>query len=213
MSEKKKLILFDFDGTMVDTFMLLVEFMNKHAGKYGFQGISTADLDKARDMSANELRKAVGAKLWHILILAPWYKRQLNKQIPHLKVFAGMKELFFQLKDRGHKLGIVTFNSLKNIRYFIEANQLDSLFEIIETPGVMTGKAGTLRKLEARFRRKGYKLIYIGDEVMDVEATTRAGVTMIAVTWGYNSESSLKKASPAYIAQTPDVVRNIIESI
>lgn len=213
MSEKKKLILFDFDGTLVDTFMMLVEFMNRQAGRYGFQGVNAVDLEKARDMSANELRKAIGAKLWHILILAPRYKRQLNKKIPQLKVFAGMKELLFQLKERGHKLGIVTFNSLKNIRYFIEANQLDSLFEIIETPGVITGKSGILKKLANRFRREGYQLIYIGDEVMDVEATTRAGVTMIAVTWGYNSKSSLKKASPDYIADSPDVVGNIIENI
>ena len=48
---------------------------------------------------------------------------------------------------------------------------------------------------------------------MDVEATRKAGVPMIAVTWGYNSRKSLEKASPEYIVDDPQKILKIINQM
>jgi len=209
----KKIILFDFDGTLADSLMMLVNFTNRYAGKFGFKGIPLDDLDSMRDLSANDLRKYLGASLLHIILLAPKYKKQLSSSVPGLHLFDGMKSLFRQLKENEHMLGIVTFNSKKNVVSFLDTHQITSFFEFIRTPGVLTGKAGILRKTAESYLSKGYKLIYIGDEVMDVEATRKAGIPMIAVTWGYNSRKSLEKASPEYIADYPEDILKIIDQI
>jgi phosphoglycolate phosphatase len=106
----KKIILFDFDGTLADSLMMLVNFTNRYAGKFGFKGIPLDDLDSMRDLSANDLRKSLGASLLHIILLAPKYKKQLSTSVPGLHLFDGMKNLFRQLKENEHMLGIVTFN-------------------------------------------------------------------------------------------------------
>ena len=46
-------------------------------------------------------------------------------------------------------------------------------------------------------------MIYVGDEVRDIEASQSARVASIAVTWGFNSRDILSEAKPSFLAHSP----------
>ena len=60
---------------------------------------------------------------------------------------------------------------------------------------------------------KANEALYIGDGLFDVEATKRANVPIIAVTWGGTAKKRLLEENPAYIADTWNDVEKIIEKL
>jgi len=55
-------------------------------------------------------------------------------------------------------------------------------------------------------------VFYVCDEVRDIEAARKSGISSIAVTWGYNTKDALIKENPDFLANTPDELRDIIIS-
>jgi len=53
-------------------------------------------------------------------------------------------------------------------------------------------------------------VIYIGDEVRDIEAARAAGIKIASVTWGYNLESILTENKPDYIVTQPRDLLNLM---
>ena len=58
---------------------------------------------------------------------------------------------------------------------------------------------------------KNKEVIYVGDEIRDMEACKKAKVAVIGVSWGYNLPESLKDAGANYIAKTPKDILRIVK--
>ncbi|MBP2000098.1 phosphoglycolate phosphatase-like HAD superfamily hydrolase [Paenibacillus shirakamiensis] len=54
------------------------------------------------------------------------------------------------------------------------------------------------------------EMLYIGDEIRDVEACKKINVTVVAVTWGWDSPELLKEAAPNFICHTPMELEKLI---
>ena len=52
--------------------------------------------------------------------------------------------------------------------------------------------------------------LYVGDETRDIEAAQKAGVSIAAVTWGYNSAEVLRRFSPDYLVNRPDELLSLM---
>ena len=57
---RPKLLIFDFDGTIADTFDAALEILNKLAVEFGFRSLEPKDLERARDMRTRQLMKFLG---------------------------------------------------------------------------------------------------------------------------------------------------------
>lgn len=55
--------------------------------------------------------------------------------------------------------------------------------------------------------------VYVGDSDVDVETARNAGITGVAVSWGFRTEESLRKAGAQYIAATPQELLAILERL
>lgn len=105
--------------------------------------------------------------------------------------------------SKEHFLGIITSNSEENVKIFLKNNNLTKHFNLIHSNLSLFGKDKSIKKVMKSRKMKRGNIIYIGDESRDVNAGKKAGIKTVAVTWGYEAESVLKKAKPTYIVTKP----------
>ena len=107
------------------------------------------------------------------------------------------------------KLAIISSNRIENIDKFIKHNDLD-IFDFVHGKTDLFGKAGYLGKFLDDFDLDSSEVIYVGDEIRDVEACKKAGIKIIGVSWGLHTVEALKKAGVDYIVKKPSEVFKII---
>lgn len=207
-----KYIIFDFDGTIADTL------------PYSFQKfLEIAKLLKIDDLSDKEIIKEIKSKSYQELLKGSfkraWLKLpyvvnmiknmqiELEKEMLRIKFFPGVKKFLFDLKKKGYKLAIISSNRIENIDKFIKHNNLD-IFDFVHGKTDLFGKASHLGKFLRDFNLKKSEVIYIGDEIRDVEACHKVGIKIIGVSWGLHTIEALKKAGVDYIARKPIEIFN-----
>ncbi|MFZ1626829.1 MAG: HAD-IA family hydrolase, partial [Candidatus Moraniibacteriota bacterium] len=121
-------------------------------------------------------------------------------------IFQGMKEIFTTLQARGIQIGIVSSSKERTIRTIFETNGLTADFIIHSN---LFGKARALKRTLHEQSLTAPNVVYVGDEVRDVEACQKAGIRIIAVTWGLNSEAALRKAG----AETVDTREELLATL
>jgi phosphoglycolate phosphatase-like HAD superfamily hydrolase len=200
---RPRLLLFDFDGTIADTFDDGFEILNKLAGEFGFRPLRREDLEKARDMRTRELMKFLGIPLTKMSRIARRGSEELHSRMPGVKPLAGVPELIRELHGAGYELGIVTSNTEANVRLFLQKFDLD-VFAFIRSSTKLLGKAHEIREVIKKRKIAARDILFIGDETRDIEASQKAGIRIAAVTWGYNSRRSIEAMKPDHIFDKAD---------
>ena len=198
------MIIFDFDGTLADTISLGLSIINDYADHFKYSPIIR---EENEDLTALELLKKVGIKLWKFPYLVWFLKQRIGERSEEIKIFPGMKELLESLKNSGYELGIITSNSQENVFDFLKRNNIDSYFSYVKT-GVPTFKKRiALQKAKKQLKKS---FVYVGDELRDVEACRHTNIPLVSVTWGFNSAASLEKHNPGQVAKTTEEALELI---
>lgn len=193
-----KFVIFDFDGTLADTFELGSKLLNSYAKEFGYNKI---DFEKHKNSSAKELIKLSGVRFWKIPHLLRFFRKKSQEKADEIKPFSGIIDLIKQLKKENYKLGIITTNSSQTIDTFIKINGLEEYFSFIKTEVSLFGKKRALKKAS----RLNGDFLYIGDELRDIEACNAAKKKIISVSWGFNSFEILKKNNPFVAKNTQEL--------
>ena len=204
-----KTIIFDFDGTIADTLPLIIEFFNQNAEKFGFKKLGPSEVEGLRNKTVLEIIKEFKISLFRLPFIAKKLRDDLRKKIRDTKLIPEIKEVFFKLKKKGFKIGILSSNSKENIKKFLKANDL-LIFEFIYSESNIFGKGNALKSLLKKLKLNSKEVVYIGDEVRDIEACKKNGVKIISVTWGFNKKGILKKNKPDYLVDKPEQILNIV---
>ncbi|HLD69852.1 MAG TPA: HAD-IA family hydrolase, partial [Candidatus Omnitrophota bacterium] len=199
---KIKVLIFDFDGTIADTFQSMIEISNHLAGEFNFKKIEAHEVEDYKDKTSQEMLKLLKVSTLKVPRIALRAKKELNKRMYTIKPVKGLKEILGEIKSLDYKMGILTSNSLENVNKFLEQHDLD-FFDFVLTSSRFWGKNHGIKKL---ILQKGYApqdILYIGDETRDIEAARKSSISVAAVTWGYNSFQALKNFQPDYILHSP----------
>jgi HAD superfamily hydrolase (TIGR01549 family) len=202
LKKSPRYLLFDFDGTLGDTFLLGFEILNILSAEFGFRSLPREELEFARDLSTSGLMKHLGISRMKLHKISQRGTEEIGKRIDSVQTFAGVPEMVHHLHAAGFRLGILTSNSEPNVRAFLKNQNLE-LFDFIESSSKLLGKGSVLRRLMKERHLKPREILLIGDELRDIEAAQETGVHMAAVTWGYNSRAALEAAVPDYLFETP----------
>jgi phosphoglycolate phosphatase len=205
----KKTILFDFDGTIADTVGPGVAIFNTMARKRGFLQITKENEESLRDQGPREVMKALEIPTFRAPFVVRGLRKGIRELVPTLKVAEGMASALLELKHRGHSLGIVTSNSQENVEEFLRCNNID-VFDHIQAGSGLFRKTYAIRMTILRNRLKKPEIIFVGDEIRDIEAARNASVTVVAVTWGINSKQGLLKAQPDFIVDTAKELTDLL---
>jgi len=208
-----KVIIFDFDGTIADTLEALVTIANSLAVKFNFKQITPEELAVLRNLNSRQIIKKSGISLLQIPFLVKRVKSELKQQIQHLSTIPGIKEALIELNNQGHRLGIITSNSTDNVTAFLQKNELEHLFDFIHSGITIFGKTRIINNFLKQENLQPEEVIYIGDETRDIEATKKAHVKVIAVSWGFNSREVLAAENPDFLIDHPSELLEVIALI
>ena len=195
-------IVFDFDGTLADTLEETMVILNELAEEYGFRKFSRDDMQDAKHMTVAEFVRFLGIPAWRVPRLLTKGKRRLTQRLAGIKPIDGIPAMLAELTGKVDHLGILTSNSEDNVRIFLDAHGLHQ-FEFIKSTPKLMGKARYLRKILRSHGIRSEQMLYVGDEIRDIEAAHEAEIPMAAVTWGFNAASVLEAASPDYLVHHP----------
>jgi phosphoglycolate phosphatase len=211
MKNKIKAIIFDLDGTIADTFHIGLSVANELSEKYNYEPIK--DSPVIRDLSFKEfLISHLKLGKIKLFLWAREVRRLLSKRHKDIKIFPEIKETLEELK-KNYSFGILTSNSTKNTLNILKNNDIEHLFSFIYTNCAAFSKWRYLRKIQKKEHLNKDEIIYIGDEIRDVESCNKAQIPIIAVSWGANSTKILKEEGANYYAYRPWDIVNILKTV
>lgn len=207
----KKILIFDFDGTIADSRELLFKTFNQLSKKYGFAEIKKEEIEIHRNKTIKELFHSLKISWIKLPLLLIEYRKNYSKSISNIKFIVNMDEILQKLHKKNYLLGIVSSNSKENVSTFLRKNKLD-VFNFIHSGKSLFGKDRILVNLINKHKFIKEQVIYIGDEVRDIEAAKKSGIKVIAVTWGFQSKIILQKYNPDYIVDSPEDLYALIQN-
>lgn len=203
-------VLFDFDGTIADTFTELVAIYNSIAPLYNCLQVLPQDIESLRNKRPQDFMRCYKVTKYNLPFMVVKGRKALRDSIRAVKAFENMTEVLHQLKERGYNLGILSSNSIKNITAFLEANNLSQIFDFIYNSKNIFGKS---KKIKRIFKEQGLchnQVLMVGDETRDIEAAHKMKVPVVAVSWGFNSPVILLKMHPTYMINHPAELLEIL---
>ena len=204
-----RVIIFDFDGTIANTLEAVVKIVNKNADHFGHKKVTKEEIPYLQGKKPREILSYLGIS---ILKLPFWIQRihsEMNKEITNLAPTVNILPSISELKQENH-LGILTSNTLDNVKEFLVKNNLD-VFDFVYTEKSVFGKSHVINKIIKHRKFDKNKMYYVCDEVRDIEAAKKSRVKSIAVTWGYNSKEALEKENPDFVIENPEELKNFFK--
>jgi phosphoglycolate phosphatase len=193
MLEHKPVVIFDFDGTIVDSIPTALTAYNQLAEEFRLKSIDHEQFVALRGKSLPAILSELEIPWLKIPQLLLRGRELMAKEIDNMSPCDGMAELVEQMREREYVVAILTSNATENVERFFARNGI-SKPTFIDTVSRLQRKSDFLKKRQKQY--KGNRLIYVGDEVRDIEAARKAGIHSIAVEWGFNTRESLLAATP-----------------
>jgi phosphoglycolate phosphatase len=189
-----RLVIFDFDGTLADSFPWFIRVVNDAAAKFRFRPIEPHDIDRLRGMGARDVAAYLGVPGWKLPLIATYMRQRKARDLSEIRLFEGAAEMLHGLRDAGMTTALVSSNAEANIRGIL--GPLAALIDHYACGASLFGKAAKFRKVLKTCAVEGREAIAIGDEIRDAEAARSAGIAFGAVNWGYTLPEALAACGP-----------------
>ncbi len=206
-------ILFDFDGTIADSFDAVLQITNRLAKEFGYEPAGPAEVERLQNLNSREILKQSKIPMIKLPLLLRRLKTEMHREIGHLQPIVGMHDALTQLQQQGHQLGIVTSNTQDNVSVFLKKHQMESLFEYVQAGVALFGKGRSIRRVLRQHQLAPHTVIYVGDETRDIEAAKAISIKVIAVSWGFNSSRALAEQHPDALVRAPHELADAIASL
>ena len=202
----KTLIIFDWDGTLMDSIGLIVESMHIAGEAHGFRTTDQA------------VKDIIGLSLMHgIEILYPQaseaqklaiQQSYADYYIPNshrTPFFTPIENMLLTLKQQDKQLAVATGKKRKGLDRVLEASASRYYFTITRCADESGSKPAPqmLRDILDYTNQPISQAVFIGDSIYDIQMANHLGMTSIAVNYGTASSSELAAEQPTYQVDTP----------
>ncbi|MDP2813671.1 MAG: prolipoprotein diacylglyceryl transferase [Erysipelotrichaceae bacterium] len=215
MKREKPIILFDFDGTLMDTEPAIIESFKQVFNKYA------PDMIITREMELSFL----GPTLWETFekylpnesadkLVEDYRTINFEMHKTHVNPIDGAKELLSELKENGYQLGIVSSKLTDAIDLGLNMFDMKDYFEvIIGLEQVKKHKPDPEGLFEAcKKLGKGHdSVIYVGDTTGDVLAGINAGMFTIAFATDQERKQLLEKMKPTRLISSLSEINDVLK--
>lgn len=213
----EKAVIFDLDGTLIDSIIDITDSMNAMLLRYGYPLLSVEQMKEIVGYGATKLVKnAIPATLSETELLERinYYNDYYTaSNSPKTKLFDGISEMLAELKKRGYMLAVLSNKPQETT---------DNVNEIYLKGQGFSMVCGQSEKIKCKPDRSGVDYIlntlnvlpenayFVGDGETDVLTAKAAGIKCVSVLWGNRSKSQLEAAGGNLFADKPSDILKII---
>jgi phosphoglycolate phosphatase len=196
------LVVFDFDGTLADSFPWFCGVLNGVADRYRFRRVEDSEIETLRGMGASAIVRHLGIPAWKLPLISRHMRTLAARDIDAIRLFPGIAAMIEGLGQAGLHLAIVSSNAEANIRRVL-GPQLSSRIARYSCGASLFGKARHLRSVIRNTGVPPGRVLYVGDETRDHDAARKVGCDFAAVAWGYTDSKGLYALDPTIRIETP----------
>ena len=206
---KYRLLVFDWDGTIIDSASSIAECIRLAAGDLGLEVPTKEQASHVIGLGLHDaLRLAVpGLMPEHVTEFVERYRHHFRAREESMDLFAGMRELIESLHAE-RILGIATGKSRRGLERSLEASGLKPFFRASRCADETQPKPhpAMLLELMDELEVQAQGALMIGDTSHDLDMARAAGVDALAVTYGAHAEEGLRSCQPrACVASVPEL--------
>ena len=214
----KKLVIFDLDGTLLNTIADLAHSTNHALNKLGYP---THEIEKYNFMVGNGIDKLFERALPEGEKSKENVLRVRKEFVPYYDIhnaddsrpYPGIPELLSYLQDAGIQITVASNKyqaaTQKLIGHYFPEIHFTAVFGQREGIKVKPDPTVVFDILEIAKVTKE-EVLYVGDSGVDMQTAANAGVTACGVTWGFRPRAELEEFSPQYIVDTAEEIKRLI---
>jgi phosphoglycolate phosphatase len=197
-----RLAIFDFDGTLADSFPWFTSVLNVLADRYRFKRVLGHEVDHLRTLNARQIMAHVGLSTWKMPFVARDMRRLAIRDAHKIPLFPGIDTMLARLAAGGVTVAIVSSNSEAAVQKVL--GPAAAHVRLYDCGASMFGKRRHIRRVLARTATPHAQAIYVGDELRDQEAARAEQIDFGAVTWGFTVPATLAAARPTVLFRDVD---------
>ncbi|MBI4144420.1 HAD family hydrolase [Candidatus Woesearchaeota archaeon] len=195
------IVVFDFDGTIVDSKRLAYAAFLSTLKKYRISAVGEKEWLKLYEDNFFEVIAKKGFKGRKLFALFAEVKKEYGKHLFNLRFFPGMKSLLKQFVPH-----IITSNLSGIVNEFFQKRGI-----MCVVSGKDKGKSKTKKLLAIKRLHSLDRIIFVGDTIGDIVEGKAAKVITVGVTWGWHG-NRIRIAKPDYIVRNAEQLKRVLLS-
>lgn len=194
------LVMFDYDGVIVDSLDVFISRFSQACIEKGFQGINEPkDVISFFDGNVYETMMSRGMNESTINSILKRYEELQGEQLTELELFDGIREALQRISEK-HHVYVITSNLSSATIQILNKNGIDCFKDVI---GAEKEKSKIKKIHNTMALYPGVPAYYVGDTKGDMIEGKHAGTQTIGVTWGWHTPQKIKEGNPDYLVNAP----------
>lgn len=205
----KALIIFDWDGTLMDSIGLIVESMHVAGEAHGFKTTDKAVKDIIGLSLMNGIRILYPqANDVQLIAIQQTYAEHYIANSHSTPLFEPIERMLQTLQQQGKTLAVATGKKRKGLDRVLDASDSHDYFAITRCANESGSKPDPqmLTDILDYTQQQISDAVFIGDSIYDIQMATALGMTSIAVDYGTATSAELAAQNPTYQVDTPQAL-------
>lgn len=203
-----KLVIFDFDGTLADTYGWFLSILDDAIARFRLYKPAPDEVEAMRVLSARQVMTKMKVRPWKLPAIVRHTRREKLKAAATTQLFDGIPELMRDLRAAGIKVVVVSSDTTESVRQVLDREGIE--VDMLNCGASLFGKTNKFKKVLKIMGVEAKDAVSVGDEIRDIDAAKPIGLRSGAVSWGYTLPDALEAHNPTYLFKDVPDMRRIL---